>query len=219
MTAYSLPRKRGVNQDAGIVFQNVVRANKNGVQRSRAFGAGAGWRKARPVSGELRLRNGAAEKRTNGGCKSWFAAKRSEVKHTETRRSQVTWAAQCLFFHLLNVSEKSLCCRGEIELAKVAVKAKPFSKQTLDENAACISSPGSDCSIGRNHSDAVCARTALSWPVADELATAVLGCVTDGNSTARGGSSCRWCNRSKEGIANIATFGRGERRSGQHMDY
>lgn len=32
------------------------------------FGAGAGWRKARPVSGELRLRNGAAEKRINGGC-------------------------------------------------------------------------------------------------------------------------------------------------------
>jgi len=40
-----------------------------GVQRSLTFGAGAGWRKARPVSGELRLRNGAAVKRINGGCK------------------------------------------------------------------------------------------------------------------------------------------------------
>lgn len=44
------------------------------------FGASAGWRKARPVSGELRLRNGAAEKRINGGCQV--------VVDRETERSE-----------------------------------------------------------------------------------------------------------------------------------
>jgi hypothetical protein len=49
-----------------------------------------------PVSGELRLRNGAAEKRINTGAKSWLTAQRSGVKQAGTRRSQATWAAHSL---------------------------------------------------------------------------------------------------------------------------
>lgn len=60
------------------------------------FGASAGWRKARPVSGELRLRNGAAVKRINGGCKSLLTAQRSAVKQAGTRRSQAPRAAHSL---------------------------------------------------------------------------------------------------------------------------
>jgi len=60
------------------------------------FGAGAGWRKARPVSGELRLRNGAAVKRINGGCKSLLTAQRSAVKQAGNRRSQAPWVAHSL---------------------------------------------------------------------------------------------------------------------------
>jgi len=48
------------------------------------------------VSGELRLWNGAAVKRINGGCKSLLTAQRSEVKQAGNRRSQAPWAAHSL---------------------------------------------------------------------------------------------------------------------------
>jgi hypothetical protein len=51
----------------------------------------AGWRKAGPVSGELRLRNGAAGKRINGGCQVVVdrATERSEAGRNEV--SSILW--------------------------------------------------------------------------------------------------------------------------------
>jgi hypothetical protein len=71
----------------------------------------AGWRKARPVSGELRLRNGAAVKRINGGCKSLLTAQRSEVKQAGNRRSQAPRAAHSL-----------LVCPRQSETARKSVR-------------------------------------------------------------------------------------------------
>jgi hypothetical protein len=87
---------RGENYLQLFTPANLPPGGRTGVQRSPTFGAGAGWRKARPVSGELRLRNEAAEKRINGGCKSLLTAQRSEVKQAGNRRSQAPWAAHSL---------------------------------------------------------------------------------------------------------------------------
>ena len=104
---------------------------------SAAFGQllKSGWRKARPVSGELRLRNGAAVKRINGGCKSWLTAQRSAVKQAGNSQSQAPWAAHSLLVcpRRSETARKSVR-RGKLDFAWNVREAASAVPETDDLN-------------------------------------------------------------------------------------
>jgi len=75
----------------------------------------AGWRKAGPVSGELRLRNGAAGKRINGGCQVVVdrATERSEAGRNSPE-SGIPGGAQSFGVTKSATVSPKVCAPGEI---------------------------------------------------------------------------------------------------------